>query len=254
MDPVSSASGIAGLIAVAVKTIELVGEYVMIVHEHKKHVETLRKELELMKEVLEKLNEVIIGEKHSGEMTGVDGEDRNTVLGKAFSDCTNTIEQIQGKLKEPLGRLQKAMAKLKWPFEQKDVLRMVDKLRRYTQLFQLSLTAGNRQLLSKTFDAASEGLKLQRDSCKNMQKLWEGFPDMAKTAEKTLEQTETLLELVPTFLHEFSLDMKEIEFAQKEAERREQGKDRAVILSSVQAAFQALVYTLAAPFFFTTVS
>lgn len=224
MDPVSAASGIVGLIAVAFKTIQLVGEYVNLANEHKKHAETLHKELLLMKQVLDQLKDLINEEKRSGTLTSVDDEDRPTVLGKAFSDCTKTIEQIQDKLKEPANKFQKAMAKMKWPFEHKDVLRMVDSLRRYTQLFQLSLTEANRKLLCKTFEAASEGLKSQRDNCKEFRRLWAGVPQMARAAESTLKQTETLLSLIPTLLQEVSLDIKEIGVAQHAAERREQGK------------------------------
>jgi Fungal N-terminal domain of STAND proteins len=224
MDPVSATSGIVGLIAVAFKTIQLVGEYVNLANEHKKHAETLHKELLLMKQVLDQLKDLINEEKRSGRLTSVGDEDRHTVLGKAFSDCTKTIEQIQDKLKEPTNKFQKAMAKMKWPFEQKDVLRMVDSLRRYTQLFQLSLTEANRKLLCKTFEAASEGLKSQRDNCKEIRRLWADVPQMATAAESTLKQTETLLSLIPTLLQEVSSDIKEIGVTQQAAERREQGK------------------------------
>ena len=224
MEPVSAASGIAGLIAVAFKTIQLVTEYVNLAHEHKKHAEMLSKELLLLKEVLDQLKNFINEEKRNGRMMSVDDEDRNTVFGRAFADCTKTIEEIQDKLKEPVSRFKKAVAKLKWPFEQKEVLRLVDNLRRYTQLFQTSLTLSNCDLLSKTFDVASEGLKLQREKFKEIQRLCEGIPHMAKAAEETLVQTETLLKLIPTFLQEVSLDIKEIGLAQRLAEQREQGE------------------------------
>ncbi len=122
MEPVSAASGIAGLIAVAFKTIQLVTEYVNLAHEHKKHAEMLSKELLLLKEVLDQLKNFINEEKRNGRMMSVDDEDRNTVFGRAFADCTKTIEEIQDKLKEPVSRFKKAVAKLKWPFEQKGQL------------------------------------------------------------------------------------------------------------------------------------
>lgn len=224
MDPLSAASGIAGLIAVSVKAIQMVGEYVTLVHEHKKHAETLHKELLLMKQVLDQLKNLIDEEKRNGRLISADDEDRNTVLGKAFSDCTKTIEKIQDKLREPVNKFQKAMAKLKWPFDQKDVLLMVDSLRRYTQLFQLSLTVANCELLTKTFDAACEGLELQRANCKEMEKRWAGVPQIVKAAGDTLVQTETLLNLVPTFLQEVSSNIKEIGLAQRAVEQREQGE------------------------------
>lgn len=224
MDPFTAATGIAGLIAVAFKTIQMVGEYVTLAHEHKKHAEELWNELMLLKGVLEQLRNLIDEEKANGRMTSIDEKDNSTVLGKAFSDCTKTIEQIKEKLREPVTRFKKAIAKLKWPFEQKDVLRMVDSLRRFTQLFQLSLIVANCELLSKTFDAASEGLELQRDTCKKIEKDWAGIPQMAKAAKESLQQTETLMKLVPTFLHEVSLDVKEIGLAQRGAEQREQGE------------------------------
>jgi hypothetical protein len=223
MDPVSVASGVIGLIAVAFKTIELLGSYVKSSHEHKKNAEALHKELLLMKQVLDQLKALLEEERRQGRMVTADDGDRNTVLGKAFYDCTKIIEQIQGKLKDPVKTFQKAMAKLKWPFEQKEIARLVDSLRRYTQLFQLSLTAANCNLLSKTFDAAGEGLKAQQENCRHIQRLAAGMPQMAQAAEDTLQQTEKLLQLIPT-LEEVSLDVRELGMAQRAAERREQGE------------------------------
>lgn len=224
MEPVSAASGIAGLIAVAIKTIQLVSEYVTLAHEYKTHAETLHKELLLLKNVLDQLKDFIEKEKRDGRLMNADKEDRNTVLGRAFIDCTQTIEQTQDKLKEPVNRFKKAMARLKWPFEQKEVLRLVDSLRRYTQLFQLSLTVSNCDLLSKTFEVASETLLEQRDKFKQIITLCEGIPHLARHAEDTLAQTETLMKLVPTFLQEVSSDIREIGLAQRLAEQREQGE------------------------------
>lgn len=224
MDPFTAASGIAGLIAVAVKTIHMVGEYVVLVNEHKKHAETLQKELQLMMQVLNQLKNLIDEQRRNDILGSTTNESRNSVLGKAILDCTNIIEQIQEKLREPVNKFKKAMVKLQWPFEQKDIKHMVDNLHRYTQLFQLSSTAANYELLSKTFDAATEGLKLQRHNCKQIEMLSVGFPEMMKVTEVKLEQTETLLKLVPTFLHDISSDMKEIGLAQRVAEQREHGK------------------------------
>lgn len=196
----------------------------MTVHEHKKHAETLHKELLLTKEVLDELNCWITTQKRNCKLSSLNDKDRNTVLGRAFSDCMKTVEKIQDKLKEPVNKFKKAMAKLQWPFEQKEILRMVDSLRRYRELFQLSLTLANCELLSKTFDAANEGLMLQRNRFKEAEKLVEDFPEIAKATQDRLVQTERLMELVPTFLQELSLDVKEITLAQREAEQREQGE------------------------------
>lgn len=224
MDPFTAATGIAGLIAVAVKTIQMLGEFAGLINEHKKHVESLHKELSLMMQVLDQLKSLIDKQKHSGRLRSTDNVDHQTILGKAVLDCNKIIEQIQEKLREPVHRFKRAMAKLQWPFEQKDIRTMVDQLHRYTELFQLSLVAENCDLLSKTFDAAYEGLNLQRDNCKQVERLSAGLPHMAtvaKVAKNTLQQTETLLKLLPTLLQDALLDTKE---ARKEAEQREHGK------------------------------
>ena len=88
----------------------------------------------------------------------------------------------------------------------------------------MSLTVSNCDLLSKIFEVVSENLKEQRDKSEQIMTLCEGIPDIAKAAEKTLAQTETLMGLVPTFLQEVSLDIKEIGLAQRLAEQREQGE------------------------------
>ena len=224
MDPFTAASGIAGLIAVAVKTIQMLGEFVGLMNEHKKHAESLHKELLLMTQVLNQLKSLIDKQKHSGRLRSTDIADHETILGKAVLDCTKTIEQIQETLREPVHRFKRAMAKLQWPFEQKDIKIMVDHLHRYTELFQLSLIVENCDLLSKTFDAAYEGLNLQRDNCKQVEKLSAGFPHMAtvaNVAKNTLQQTETLLKLLPMLLQDAFSDSKE---ARKKAEQREHGK------------------------------
>ncbi|ERF70990.1 hypothetical protein EPUS_03269 [Endocarpon pusillum Z07020] len=221
MDPFTAATGIAGLIAVAVKTIQMLGEFTGLITEHKKHAESLHKELSLMTQVLDQLKSLIHKQKHSGRLRSADNADHKTILGKAVLDCTKIIEQIQEKLREPVHRFKRAMAKLHWPFEQKDIKAMVDDLHRYTELFQLSLVVENCELLSKTSDAAYEGLNLQRDNCKQVEKLSAGLPHMATVAndaKNTLQQTEALLKLLPTLLQGASSDTKE---ARKGVEQRE---------------------------------
>ena len=223
MDPLSASSGIIGLIAISVKVIQLIAEFTILAGEQKNHAETLHTEILLLNQVLGQLKGLIDeGQKH-GRLTLIDDTDENTVLGRAFADCSKLMQQISQTLKEPVTRFQRAMAKLKWPYEQKEVFRMVQSLHRYTQLFQFSLNITNCELLSKTFDLANDGLKMQQENCKKIQELSAGMPDLAKNAEESLQQTETLLELVPSLLREVSIDIREIEQSQMLAEQREQG-------------------------------
>ena len=224
MDPLSAISGIVGLIAISTKVIQLITEFSVLAGEHKNHAETLHTEILLLNQVLGQLKGLIDEERKHGRLTLIDDTDENTVLGKAFKDCARLMEQISLKLKEPSSKFQKAIVKMRWPYDQKEVFRMVQSLHRYTQLFQFSLNMTNCELLSKSFDAASDGLKLQLDNCKAIQKLSAGIPQLAKTAEETLQQTETLIKLVPSFLQEVAEDMREIGQSQRLAEQREQGK------------------------------
>lgn len=224
MDPLSASSGIVGLIAISVKVIQLVAEFTILAGEQKNHAETLRTELLLLNQVLGQLKGLIDDGQSRGRLVLIDDTDEHTVLGKTFADCSKLMEQIAGTLKEPVTKFQRAMAKLKWPYEQKEVFRLIQSLHRYTQLFQFSLNMTNFELFSKTWDAANDGLKLQQENCKTIKQLSAGMPELAKTAEENLRQTETLLELMPSLLREVSIDIREIEQSQMLAEQREQGE------------------------------
>ncbi len=136
MDGVSLASGIAGLITLALQVSSVIAEFSIAVKEGPKNIEELKQELLLLGEILGQLQDFLRSEKLKGRSF-----DSNSVLQSAISSCKVRIERIGDKLKPPDGgRGARLVARLKWPFESKEVEKMVANMRSYTQAFQFSLT------------------------------------------------------------------------------------------------------------------
>ena len=136
MDVISLSSGIAGLITLALQVSGIIANYVSAVKEGPKNIEELKEELILLGEVLSQLQDFLHDEKHKGRSF-----DSNSVLQSAFSSCKRRIERIGDKLKPPDGgKISRMVDRLKWPFESKEVDKMINNLRCYGQTFQFSLT------------------------------------------------------------------------------------------------------------------
>lgn len=130
------ASGIAGLITLALQVGTVIAEYSIAVKEGPKNIQELKQELLLLGEVLSQLQDFLYSEKLRGRSF-----DSNSVLQSAIASCKVRIERIGDKLRRTDGgRASRIVEKLKWPFETKEVDKEVTNMRSYTQAFQFSLT------------------------------------------------------------------------------------------------------------------
>jgi hypothetical protein len=136
MDPVSMASGIAGLLTLTLQISSVIADFTIAVKEAPKNIKELQQELLLLGEILSQLQDFLRSEKAKGRSF-----DSNSVMQSAISSCKVRIERIGDKLRPSVGgKMSRLVDRLKWPFESKEVGEMVTNLRSYTQAFQFSLT------------------------------------------------------------------------------------------------------------------
>jgi len=225
MDGVSVASGIAGLITLALQVSGVVSEYVTAVKERPKNVKELHDELLLLAEVLSELRDFLNSEKIRGRSF-----DSNSVLQKAIRACHGRIERVGDKLKPADGgKLTRALERLKWPFEQKEVLQMVENLRRYTRTFQFAFNIEGCNVLCKTSDDAAKGLQQMLDMSRQISELSSQMGLSTKESSERAAQLEQILALIP-MLTKTSADVDELSHAARLAELREQERRTTEIL------------------------
>lgn len=136
MDPLSVASGVAGLISLAIDVGQIASDYCIAVKNAPKDIQELREEFISLSHILEQLKAFLESESCKGKSF-----DKTSVLCCAVGSCKDKVATISEKLKRSDGgRLSKMVDRLHWPFQQNDVLQMVETLRRYIQTFQFSLT------------------------------------------------------------------------------------------------------------------
>lgn len=226
MDGVSVASSIAGLVTLALQVGGTIAIYVNAIKERSKNIKELHDELLLLGEVLSGLRDFVNSEKAKGSSF-----DSHSVLSKAIRDCHQRIERIGDRLKPPPdnGRIARVIDQLKWPFEQREVMQMVENLRRFSQTFQFAYTIEGFNLLRKSSDDATKGLQEMLDVSKKISELSAQMGLSAEEASRRAAQLEQIIALVPV-LSKTATDLNEISQATRLAELREQERRTTDIL------------------------
>ncbi|KIX01570.1 uncharacterized protein Z518_09296 [Rhinocladiella mackenziei CBS 650.93] len=225
MDGVSVASGVAGLITLALQVSGTIAIYVNSIKERSKNIQELHDELLLLGEVLSGLRDFLDSEKARGRSF-----DSNSVLQKALRDCRDRIERIGDRLKpSDGGKAARALDKLRWPFEQREVMQMVENLRRYGQTFQFAFTIEGCALLSQTSDDATKGLQEMLQVSRKISELSAQMGLSTEESSKRTAQLEQIMALVP-MLARTAADVSELSQASRLAELREQERRTTDIL------------------------
>ncbi|OCT49282.1 ankyrin [Cladophialophora carrionii] len=226
MDGVSVASSVAGLVTLTLQVGGAVATYVTAIKERSKNVKELQDELLLLGEVLSNLRDFLNSEKAAGRSF-----DRYSVLSKAIRDCRQRIERIGDRLKPPPdgGRFLRAIDHLRWPFEQREVMQMVDNLKRYSQTFQFAFTIEGFNLLSRSSEDATKGLQEMLQVSKKISELSAQMGLSTEESSKRAAQLEHIIALVP-MLAQTAADVNEISRAARLAELREQERRTTDIL------------------------
>jgi ankyrin repeat domain-containing protein 50 len=139
MDPLSVASGVAGLLSVTIKLGMAIGEYVRSVKGASKDALKLEREIQAFSSVLEQLCKFL--QSKDADIVF----EPTSVLLIATNSCDKELSDLQKKLEKFShgDRTSRVLQKLSWPFTEKENRETLDAIHRWTQLYSLSLqTAG----------------------------------------------------------------------------------------------------------------
>lgn len=152
MDPLSIASGVAGLVGLAIQVAPALREYFSDVKQAKQDVERYTNEVYALVEVCQRLQKFISDdtsplsslasangeekrEKGRGNGNGPNFETTESVLVRTVTACDDCLRELMRMMNvHGWGK------RLKWPVYKKQVEKIISRLSRYTQLFQFSLT------------------------------------------------------------------------------------------------------------------
>lgn len=140
MDPLSVATGVAGLLSVALQAGMTIGTYVSAVKNASKDAQRLEVEIQAFSSVLRQLCKFL----QSKDADHVAFEPTSVLL-VATSSCHKELHSLQKKFDNlsSADRTARVLQRLSWPFTEKETQRTIEGFHRWTQLYSLSLqTAG----------------------------------------------------------------------------------------------------------------
>lgn len=139
MDPLSAATGVAGLLSITIQVAMTVGTYAISVKGAPKEAQKLEREIQAFSAVLEQLCAFL-------KSKDVDVVFESTsVLLVATNSCEKELSGLLKKLEKVSNgdKTSRVLQRLSWPFTEKENRDTIDAISRWTQLFSLSLqTAG----------------------------------------------------------------------------------------------------------------
>jgi hypothetical protein len=140
MDPLSAASGVAGLLSLTIQVGMTIGAYTNSVKGATKDAEKLKREIQAFSSVLGQLCEFL----QSKDADHIAFEPTSVLL-VATNSCDKELSDLQKKLeKYTIGdKTSRVLQRLSWPFTEKENRETIDAIHRWTQLYSLSFqTAG----------------------------------------------------------------------------------------------------------------
>ena len=140
MDPLSVATGVAGLLSLTIQVGMTIGEYANSVKGASKDAQKLEREIQAFSSVLDQLNEFL----RSKDADHVVFEPTSVLL-VATTSCEMELSHLQKKLKKFAtgDKASRVFQMLSWPFTEKENRETIDAMHRWAQLYSLSLqTAG----------------------------------------------------------------------------------------------------------------
>ena len=140
MDPLSAASGVAGLLSLSIQVGMTIGTYANSVKGASKGAQKLEREIQAFSSVLEQLCKFL----QSKDTDQVVFEPTSVLL-VATNSCDKELGDLQKKLEKfSIGdKASRVLQRLSWPFTEKENRETIDAIHRWTQLYSLSLqTAG----------------------------------------------------------------------------------------------------------------
>jgi ankyrin repeat protein len=213
---ISIASGVAGLVTLALQVSDEIYKYVKAISERAKNARELHAELLLLGEVLSQLRDFINAEEAKGR-----DFDRDSILSRAITECKTRIERIGDKIRMKEGnKLVRAVDYLTWPFKQEQVLQLMENLRRFRSTFEFAVTIKGREILSKTSEDAEESLKQMLELSKKTEDM---LVQQGLAADALVKQSAMLGSVIFLLgdLESAKSEIREMSYAMHMAEERE---------------------------------
>ena len=136
MDPLSMAAGVAGLVSLTLDVSTTIGSYCKSVKNARKDVQELAQELASMHSLLHQFGEFL-----RSQQLKTKSFESASVLATAIAVCRNNVRKISSKVQKlESDGLASLWEKLKWPFSEKEMQKILTTLRRCAATFQFSLT------------------------------------------------------------------------------------------------------------------
>jgi chlorite dismutase len=141
MDPLSAiglAANVAGLVSLVIEVCRLSADYFRSINNMSSNMKVLREELNSLQHVLEQLSSLLHG-------SGVVGKffQKSSVLYLTIASCTGDVQEMADKLRASKNFVARTAQKLHWPFEEKELCKFNDRLRKHISVYQFSLTMEN---------------------------------------------------------------------------------------------------------------
>jgi hypothetical protein len=134
MDPLSIASGVAGLLQISIEIAKIIGGYVRDVHNAPKVAQDLATEFNTLVQVLMQLKNTLGHKAYKKQFSS------SSVLIITISSCQTHLQPILSKLSKSLTKKSSLLSQLIWPFQKEEIEDTLKILHRYIQTFQFALT------------------------------------------------------------------------------------------------------------------
>jgi hypothetical protein len=138
MDPFTLATGVAGILSLAMDITKVVKEYVDGVKDAPKSARSLHQEITALGHVLDQLVDFLRSENAKGNTF-----DKTSALCSMIAICQKIIEGLSKKIGNLSRNKGSTFERLKWPLSEKDCQKSVEVLHRCAQCFQFSLSVSS---------------------------------------------------------------------------------------------------------------
>ncbi|PYI11147.1 hypothetical protein BO78DRAFT_163082 [Aspergillus sclerotiicarbonarius CBS 121057] len=185
MDPLSISTGVAGLIGLALQVAPILHAYISDVASARTDIQTYLREVDALSQVSELLHSFL------DTPATVNGQFQTTeaVLLQTIKSCETCLMDLVRILSKPTS----LSRRLLWSMEKQKVEIIMERLRRYTQLFHFALSVEGWAVLSQTPAEVTAILEMQMQMSKKMQEIVR-VTESAKVYREKTEQVAAVLE------------------------------------------------------------
>lgn len=189
MDPFTLATGIAGLIGLAIQLGQITTDYVACVVGADISIGRFQAEVSNLSEVLKELKAFLEAQK-----SAIVFFSETAVIRKATDACKKTLTDANNKLDRfsKSSKLPPSIRHMLWPFKEADLEKLVGDLHRYSSTFQFSLTTQGCEVLSKSALEVSAILEHQIRGLEGTRKLALSLSGINIKIDKVVAQLQDL--------------------------------------------------------------